>query len=72
MVQFLSINFFSWISSIFVGFFKNSRFFCVTLYIETDLSENKRVNRALHLVMQKDNIISENVNSPNGTRNFYI
>ena len=32
MVQFLTINFFSWISSIFVGFFKSSRFFCVTLY----------------------------------------
>jgi len=31
MVQFLSI-FLSWISSIFVGFFKSSRFFCVTLY----------------------------------------
>ena len=27
MVQFLSINFFSWISSIFVGFFKSFRFF---------------------------------------------
>ena len=27
MVQFLSINFFSWISSIFVGFFNSSRFF---------------------------------------------
>ena len=27
MVQFLSINFFSWISSIFVGFFVSSRFF---------------------------------------------
>ena len=27
MVQFLSIIFFSWISSIFVGFFKSSRFF---------------------------------------------
>ena len=33
MVQFLLINFFSWISSIFVGFFKSSRFFCVALYI---------------------------------------
>ena len=32
MVQFLSIIFFSWISSIFVGFFKSSCFFCVTLY----------------------------------------
>ena len=32
MVQYLSIIFFSWISSIFVGFFKSSRFFCVTLY----------------------------------------
>ena len=33
MVQFLSIYFFSWISSIFVGFFKSSRFFvspCIT------------------------------------------
>ena len=33
MVQFLSIIFFSWISSIFVGFFKSSRFFCVILYL---------------------------------------
>ena len=33
MVQFLSIYFFFLISSIFVGFFKSSRFFCVTLYI---------------------------------------
>ena len=31
MVQFLSIIFFSWSYSIFVGFFKSSRFFCVTL-----------------------------------------
>jgi len=33
MVQFLPIIFFSWISSIFVGFFKSSRFFvslCMT------------------------------------------
>ena len=29
MVQFLSINFYSWISSIFVGFFKSSLFVCV-------------------------------------------
>ena len=28
MVQFLSIHFFPWISSIFVGFFKSSRFLC--------------------------------------------
>ena len=28
MIQFLSINFFSWISSIFVGYFKSSRFLC--------------------------------------------
>ena len=33
MVQFLSIIFFSWISSIFVGVFKKFPFFCVTLYI---------------------------------------
>jgi len=32
MVQFLSIIFFCWISSIFVGFFKSCRFFfCVTV-----------------------------------------
>ena len=33
MVQFLSVNFFSWISSIFVGFFKSSHFFFVSLFI---------------------------------------
>ena len=33
MVQFLSIIFFSWISSIFVGFFKSPRFFCAILYM---------------------------------------
>ena len=40
MVQCLSIIFFSWISSIFVGFFKCSRFFCVTRYNLPSL-ENK-------------------------------
>ena len=37
MVQFLSINFFSWISSIFVGFFKSSHFFvspCINIIQE--------------------------------------
>ena len=34
MIQFLSIFFFFWISSIFVGFFKSSPFFCVSLYYE--------------------------------------
>jgi len=34
MVQFLSINFFFWIYSIFVGFFfKSSRFFCVIMCV---------------------------------------
>ena len=33
MVQFLSIHFFSHISSIFVGFFQKFPFFCVTLYL---------------------------------------
>ena len=32
MVQFLSIISFSWISSIFVGFFKSSRFLCHPVY----------------------------------------
>jgi len=39
MVQFLSINFFSWISSIFIGFFKSSRFFVsLCTYPETCLN----------------------------------
>ena len=32
MVQFLSLNFFSWISSIFVGFFKTSCFLCHSVF----------------------------------------
>ena len=32
LCQFLSINFFSWISSIFVGFFKSSRFLCHSVF----------------------------------------
>ena len=32
MVQFLSVNFFSWISSIFVGFFKSSHFFVSSVF----------------------------------------
>ena len=39
MIQFLSINFFSWISSIFVGFFKSSRFL-VSLCILLDYNSN--------------------------------
>ena len=41
MVQFLSINFFSWISSIFVGFFKSS-LFCVILYLKSAALRNAR------------------------------
>ena len=36
MVLFLSINFFSWISSIFVGFFKSSLFLCHSVYSAND------------------------------------
>ena len=36
MVQFLSINFFSWISSIFVGFFKSSRFLCHLYFVSQE------------------------------------
>ena len=35
MVQFLSIIFLSWISSIFVGFFKRSRFLCQAVHAAT-------------------------------------
>ena len=52
MVQFLSINFFSWISSIFVGFFKSSRFLvslCIRIRTqllgeEAAFSLDKKVN----------------------------
>ena len=37
MVQFLSINFFSWISSIFVGFFKSSHFFVSSFTYNFDI-----------------------------------
>ena len=40
MVQFLSIIFFSWISSIFVGFFKSSRFF-----VSPYTSDSKNITR---------------------------
>ena len=33
VVQFLSIIFFCWISSIFMGFFKSSRFLCLPVFI---------------------------------------
>ena len=39
MVQFQTLNFFSWISSIFVGFFKSSRFFlCHSVYKQKSFS----------------------------------
>ena len=41
MVQFLSVIFFSWISSIFVEVFKSSRFFCVILYIPLYINRRK-------------------------------
>ena len=51
MVQFLSISFFSWISSIFVGFFKSSRFFvspCTKpIYIQHSGSIYLNVSREL-------------------------
>ena len=42
MVQFLSINFFSWISSIFVVFQKFP-YFCVTLYMDFKCSTYMRI-----------------------------
>ena len=48
MVQFLSINFFSWISSIFVGFFKSSRSFvssCITHFPFSEERGNKKYRR---------------------------
>ena len=37
MVQFLSIIFFSWISSIFVGVFKSSRFLCHPVFLNVKI-----------------------------------
>ena len=48
MVQFLSIIFFSWISSIFVGFFKSSRFFmslCITSSLEAGIINGLREHK---------------------------
>jgi len=45
MVQFLSIFFFSWISSIFIGFFKSSHFFvssCIFNFDENGLQVNNK------------------------------
>ena len=39
MVQFLSIIFFSWISSIFVGFFKSSFFLCHPVFVRKSKKE---------------------------------
>ena len=47
MVQFLSIIFFSWISLIFVGFFKSSLFF-VSLY---DVPYEHHKNRIIFFAM---------------------
>jgi len=46
MVQFLSINFFSWISSIFVGFFKSSHFFV------SPCTSNKMQRYAVYLFLE--------------------
>ena len=52
MVQFLSIIFFSWISSIFVGFFKSSRFFvspCISVKQITLLADFFLVSQSPHI-----------------------
>ena len=56
MVQFLSIFFFSWISSIFVGFFKSSRFF---------VSPCICANQALihHYMNMNNKLFNRNVNN---------
>ena len=51
MVQFLSINFFSWITSIFVGFFKSSRFF-VSLYMSNEQIDLSLPTIPLYLLIQ--------------------
>ena len=54
MVQFLSIFFYSWISLIFVGIFKSSRFFvslCISVsHIETLLVFSERKIEINHLI----------------------
>jgi len=58
MVQFLSI-FFSWISSIFVGFFKSSRFFCVTLYIRITVQRLKTKELLHYLSTQVQLVLTD-------------
>ena len=57
MVQFLSINFFSWISSIFVGFFKSSLFFvslcsCILLVVIYNYTNDARTHERQGTVIQ--------------------
>jgi hypothetical protein len=53
MVQFLSINFFSWISSVFVGFFK-SFFLCHSVYTTSlifyTMAQQLPVGQDLHMI----------------------
>ena len=57
MVQFLSIKFFSSISSIFVGFFKSSRFFVSLCTISGDgIWVWSSVPRLLSYVTSLDNV----------------
>ena len=68
MVQFLSIIFFSWISSIFVGFFKSSRFFvsprmcvcvcvCVCVWDFANFNDNVNVIEVWEMIGQYNAII---------------
>jgi hypothetical protein len=67
MVQFLSIKFFCWISTIFVGFFKSSRFFvssCISSWVAKFVNFN-----ALTLVFL-GTILSNNYSSFEQNSNF--
>ena len=65
MVQLLSIKFFCWISSIFVGFFKSSRFFVspctkcsdhrtISLISHTAKILRRRIERKIEYVLGED------------------
>ena len=56
MVQFLSINFFSWISSIFVGFFKSSRIFvspCINTLHKGDKDDDDNKLKSIQMLTQE-------------------
>ena len=71
MVQFLSIIFFSSISSIFVGFFKSSRFFVSLCIIRFSRLSLFMQSTELHLYISDGRVSSTELPPVQRLENFY-